>query len=98
MQQSRQFAISSAILFLLGVILLVLGPACDAPEKPKDLMIGVVDLPRQEVIEGVAGSDESHRVPLSDYDKSTAFKPKEWEKVIVYIHEMEDFIKSGCGK
>lgn len=81
---------------LLAVSNLSLLMACNAPDKP-EVLIGVVDYPREEVIEGRSGSDiDPVRVPLSTYDKATCFKPDQWELVQNYIHEMEAYIRGGC--
>ena len=68
------------------------------PSKPI-VMVGGIDYPRAEVIEGLSdGSDPVRRVPLSAYDKATCFRPADWEQWKSYVRLVEEFANTCSSR
>lgn len=79
---------------LIIVVILVALVGCLKPIKPK-VEMGIVDYTANEIIAGITGQGSNtitFRVPISQYDKATCFKPKEWSIVSTYLHDMESYV------
>lgn len=37
------------------------------------------------------------RVPIMDYDKAVALKPRPWEQLQNYLDKVEDYLKNHCN-
>jgi hypothetical protein len=62
------------------------------PEKPV-VDMGILDVLRGEVREGLSGQPEFNLVPISEYDNASCFKPVAWAKVYLYITGLEIYSK-----
>lgn len=70
------------------VFSLALSTCSSMPEKPVVAM-ALIDVPAQIAREGLSGQGDINPVPLLEYDSASCFKPKAWEKVLVYIKLLE---------
>lgn len=74
------------------------------PDVPADECIcGLTSNPEKVVEAEPLGPAAAERVladvvrkPISYCDKATSFPPAEWEKLINYIHALEDYGKQKC--
>lgn len=85
------------LLARLSVASSILLSACGAPPTKPTVELCTIDAKAVECICGMTanpGSDVK-RYPISYCDKATAARPAEWEKIQNYIHEMEEYIRSG---
>lgn len=89
---------------LLVVFSLLLIGCATAPLKPI-LEICQIDYPRSECICGMTTNETNlqnkqvitiQRYPLYYCDKATSIRPPEWEKLINYLHLLEQHVSSRC--
>lgn len=76
-------------------MLSILAGCSGLPQKP-NVVICVLDEPAREAICGIRG-EEPQRVPLETMDKAIAFRPDQWEELIIYYQFLEVFSKD-CAK
>lgn len=83
------------ILFATIGSLLVLG--CNGIPKKPDIDLCTIDWPAQEAICAQTADPGSPpiRKPLSDFDRATTLVPSDWERVQLYIHELEEYAKDA---
>lgn len=79
---------------ILGLLIIVCMCGCNGmPIKPTDVEKCALDLDAMEGVCGILGQSGTRREPIAYVDRAECFPPAEWEKVINYIHELEEYAK-----